>query len=310
MSTYDYSGHRSHLDGIRASVPSVQGEHPRQLDHLHRPQDDRVHVPDRVVHLLLPRRRDGADHPRRAVRAGPADRADQGAVQPAVHHARHDHAADVRDAAVRRLRERDHAAADRRARRRVPAAERAGLLVLPRSAASSPSPASSPRRAPLRSAGSPTRRCPAPPSRPGVGGNLWVFGLALSGFGTILGAVNFITTIIMHARPGHDHVPDADLHLEHAGHLDPGADGVPGAGRGPVRPRRRPALRRAHLRPGQRRRPAVAAPVLVLRPPRGVHHRAAVLRHRLRDLPGLQPQADLRLQEPGLSRRSRSPPCR
>ena len=31
---------------------------------------------------------------------------------------------------------------------------------------------------------------------PGLGGNMWVFGLGLSGFGTILGAVNFITTII------------------------------------------------------------------------------------------------------------------
>src|SRR5690606_25932079 len=31
---------------------------------------------------------------------------------------------------------------------------------------------------------------------PGLGGNLWVFGLAMTGFGTILGAVNFITTII------------------------------------------------------------------------------------------------------------------
>ncbi|HET7820819.1 MAG TPA: cbb3-type cytochrome c oxidase subunit I, partial [Ornithinibacter sp.] len=30
---------------------------------------------------------------------------------------------------------------------------------------------------------------------PGLGGDLWVFGLALGGFGTILGAVNFITTI-------------------------------------------------------------------------------------------------------------------
>ena len=29
---------------------------------------------------------------------------------------------------------------------------------------------------------------------PGLGGDLWVFGLALGGFGTILGAVNFITT--------------------------------------------------------------------------------------------------------------------
>ncbi|RQP13189.1 MAG: cytochrome c oxidase subunit I [Microbacteriaceae bacterium] len=37
---------------------------------------------------------------------------------------------------------------------------------------------------------------------PGVGGNLWVFGLALSGFGTILGAVNFITTIITMRAPG------------------------------------------------------------------------------------------------------------
>lgn len=37
---------------------------------------------------------------------------------------------------------------------------------------------------------------------PGLGGNLWVLGLALSGFGTILGAVNFITTIITMRAPG------------------------------------------------------------------------------------------------------------
>lgn len=37
---------------------------------------------------------------------------------------------------------------------------------------------------------------------PGVGGNLWVVGLGLSGFGTILGAVNFITTIITMRAPG------------------------------------------------------------------------------------------------------------
>ncbi len=37
---------------------------------------------------------------------------------------------------------------------------------------------------------------------PGVGGNLWVFGLALGGFGTILGAVNFITTIVTMRAPG------------------------------------------------------------------------------------------------------------
>jgi cytochrome c oxidase subunit 1 len=37
---------------------------------------------------------------------------------------------------------------------------------------------------------------------PNLGGNLWVFGLALSGFGTILGSVNFITTIICMRAPG------------------------------------------------------------------------------------------------------------
>jgi cytochrome c oxidase subunit 1 len=37
---------------------------------------------------------------------------------------------------------------------------------------------------------------------PGVGGDLWVFGLALAGFGTILGSVNFVTTIITMRAPG------------------------------------------------------------------------------------------------------------
>ncbi|TVP33449.1 cytochrome ubiquinol oxidase subunit I [Streptomyces griseus subsp. griseus] len=37
---------------------------------------------------------------------------------------------------------------------------------------------------------------------PYVGGDMWIMGLALSGFGTILGAVNFITTIICMRAPG------------------------------------------------------------------------------------------------------------
>ncbi|HEX5532924.1 MAG TPA: cbb3-type cytochrome c oxidase subunit I, partial [Actinomycetales bacterium] len=37
---------------------------------------------------------------------------------------------------------------------------------------------------------------------PGVGGDMWLFGLAFAGFGTILGAVNFITTIICMRAPG------------------------------------------------------------------------------------------------------------
>lgn len=37
---------------------------------------------------------------------------------------------------------------------------------------------------------------------PGIGGNMWVLGLGLSGFGTIMGGVNFITTIITMRAPG------------------------------------------------------------------------------------------------------------
>ncbi|WP_127354788.1 aa3-type cytochrome oxidase subunit I [Actinacidiphila soli] len=37
---------------------------------------------------------------------------------------------------------------------------------------------------------------------PYIGGDMWVLGLAMSGFGTILGSVNFITTIICMRSPG------------------------------------------------------------------------------------------------------------
>ena len=37
---------------------------------------------------------------------------------------------------------------------------------------------------------------------PGLGGDLWVFGLALGGFSSIFGAVNFITTILCMRAPG------------------------------------------------------------------------------------------------------------
>ncbi|MFE7563875.1 cytochrome c oxidase subunit I [Kitasatospora sp. NPDC057500] len=37
---------------------------------------------------------------------------------------------------------------------------------------------------------------------PGLGADLWIMGLALSGFGTILGSVNFITTIVCFRAPG------------------------------------------------------------------------------------------------------------
>ncbi len=41
-----------------------------------------------------------------------------------------------------------------------------------------------------------------PSYSPGIGGDLWFWGLALAGFGTILGAVNFIVTILCLRAPG------------------------------------------------------------------------------------------------------------
>ena len=105
------------------------------------------------------------------------------------------------------------------------------------------------------------------------------------------------------ARARHDHVPDADLDLEHPGHQPAGGHGLPVPGRGAVRARRRPHPRRPGLQRGDRRPDAVAAPLLVLRPPRGLHRGAAVLRHHHRGHPGVQPQAGVRLQGPGVAPR-------
>ncbi|EID53911.1 aa3-type cytochrome oxidase subunit I [Saccharomonospora xinjiangensis] len=41
-----------------------------------------------------------------------------------------------------------------------------------------------------------------PTFSPGIGGNLWVMGLVVSGLGTILGAVNMITTVVCLRAPG------------------------------------------------------------------------------------------------------------
>src|SRR6185503_12783137 len=96
----------------------------------HRSQDDRQDVPGHRLHVLPRRRVHGAAD---AGGAGPAGAAvpQPGAVQPAVHHARHDHAAVLRDADGLRVREPGAAAADRRPGRELPAAERLLILALP-----------------------------------------------------------------------------------------------------------------------------------------------------------------------------------
>ena len=52
---------------------------------------------------------------------------------------------------------------------------------------------------------------------------------------------------LLPARPGHDHVPDADLHLEHAGHGHPDPHRLPGADQRADHAVLRPALRDPHL---------------------------------------------------------------
>ena len=106
---------------------------------------------------------------------------------------------------------------------------------------------------------------------------------------------------LLPARPRHDDVPDADLHLEHAGGRHPDPARVPGAHRGAHHALLRPALRDAHLHGPRRWRPGpVAAHLLVLGPPRGVHPRAPVLRDRDRRHRHVLAQARLRLPDDGL----------
>ena len=135
---------------------------------------------------------------------------------------------------------------------------------------------------------------------PGLGGDLWVFGLALAGFGTILGAVNFITTILCMRAPGMTmfRMPIFTWTVLVTSILVLLIF---------------PALAAALFALGADRRfgahvfdpsnggaDALAAHLLVLRAPRGLRHRAALLRHHLRGPAGLLAQADLRLQDPRL----------
>ena len=112
----------------------------------------------------------GDDHPPPVGPAGERPRL-PGALQPALHDARHDHDLPRDHAAVRRLLQPGHPLAGRRARRRLPPPERLLLLDLPgRRRSSSTSPGSP---TPLRTRGGmatppspPISPCRAPTSRP------------------------------------------------------------------------------------------------------------------------------------------------
>jgi len=115
----------------------------------------------------------------------------------------------------------------------------------------------------------------AVPAYTGVdwGQSLWCISLIVLGIGSLMGSINYITTIINMRAPGHDLVPPAAGHLVAVHHRDSAAARPAGSHLGP---RHAPdgSAGRNELLPAGGRRPAsaLAAPVLVLRPPRGLHH--------------------------------------
>ena len=99
-----------------------------------------------------------------------------------------------------------------------------------------------------------------------------------------------------HAHQGHVADAHAGVHVDDPRHPVPAAVRHPGDHRGPGAAHLpAPVRRHVLLRRGRRRPAAVAAPVLDLRPPRGVHPRAAVVRHRQRGAAGLLQEAAVRL---------------
>ncbi len=144
----------------------------------------------------------------------------------------------------------------------------------------------------------PLSSTPATPARRSISG---ILSLHLAGASSILGAINFITTIFNMRAPGMTLHKMPLFAWSRAGHRLPAAAVAAGARRRDHHAADRPQLRHHLLRSGRRRRPdPVPAPVLVLRPPRSVHHDPAGLRHRQPHHLDLLEEADLRLSRHGL----------
>ena len=290
--------------GTRTGPRQLADQVPRH----HRPQADRPAVSADLLRLL-PVGGPGGDGD--AGRAGPPGDAVPlpRAVQPALHLARRGDAAAVRHARGVRVRQLHRADPDRRAGRVVPPPQRARLLAVPLRRADGdrrlPHPAGVGRLRLDRVHPAEQRRAQPRRGREHVGARP---GRLRARHHPRRGQPDHHDPDPARAR--HDHVPDADLHLEHAVHQRAGDPRLPAAGRRAAGALRRPVAQRARVRRGHRRPDALAAPVLVLRPSRGLHHRVAVLRHHHRDHPGLLPQAALRLHRDRAGHHRASPCCR
>ena len=251
-----------------------------------RPQGHRPQLHDHRDRHLLRVGDHGARHAT-AARLAALLAAELRAIQRAVHHARQPDAVPVRRALRLRWPGQLHrAAADRRAGHGLPAPQRAELLALPdRLHHHAPRLLRGRRRGTVRLGG--------------LRAALERHQLARSGTRCLdhgsrahrlLGHLHRRQPVrddLLPARPGHDHVPHAHLHLEHAGDRDPHPHRLPGAHGGSDHALLRPPLRDTHLHrrglpSGERsahglvRVPVVMAkPLLVLRPSRGLYPRAA-----------------------------------
>ncbi len=131
---------------------------------------------------------------------------------------------------------------------------------------------------------------------PGHGIDFYAVGLLIMGIGSTVSAINLTVTVLNMRAPGMTLMKMPVFTW--MTFVDPGPAGLRPAGhhRGAAAPDLRPHVRRQLLQrtDGWRSVP-VAAPLLDLRSPRGVHHDPAGVRHRERGHPGLLPQADLRL---------------
>ena len=247
---------------------------------------------------------DGDDDPRRALRAGAADRQsrvlqfDDDAARP-HHGVRRDHAGGGG------FRELDDPDDDRRAGHGVCAHEQLELLA----AAARRDPAG---HVAVRAGRRRGRRLDALSAADGAGGH---------GDGSHDLRDPHPRRVVDHGLDQHHHDDpepararddadeDAALLLGVAHYGVPADRGDAGArGRGDDAPDR-PPLRHHVLQRGRRRRPgAVPARVLVLRAPRGLHHHPAGVRHHLADHPRVLAQAAVRLRVDGLcARRNRHP---
>ena len=107
---------------------------------------------------------------------------------------------------------------------------------------------------------------------PGINIDFWVLGLQILGICVTRGGIQLHHHDHQHARARHEHDAHADLHVDVVRGAVPDRAGLPGDHDRAGVPAVRPLLRHELLHHCGRRRPAaLAAPVLGLRPPRGLH---------------------------------------